>query len=199
MGKGLALEFRLRVPEMYDEYREKCFNKELQIGKYWIYDRPNRMGKKILNFPTKNHYSHPSKLEYIIQGLEYFRRNYDADKINSIAFPLLGARNGKLDYRDVYEVMREMLADLPINVEVYLNHSKCDRFTSNVKSLIADAPEGMLMDVLNYDKELVTDLQRYIKNIQSLTELLDFPEFTIEKVQMIYDMGFEYFPNKIII
>jgi O-acetyl-ADP-ribose deacetylase (regulator of RNase III) len=199
MSKGLALEFRLRIPEMYEEYREKCFNKELQIGRYWVYDKPNRIDKKVLNFPTKNHYSHPSKLEYIMAGLEYFRENYKADKITSIAFPMLGARNGKLDYRDIYEIMKECLSDLPIDIEIYLSHSKSDIFTSNVKKLIMDAPTGMLMDMLDCDEELLTELREHTKTIQSFPELLDFPKFTLERVQRIYDVGFQFFSPRILI
>jgi O-acetyl-ADP-ribose deacetylase (regulator of RNase III) len=199
MGKGLALEFRFRVPEMYYEYKEKCQNKELEIGRYWIYDKQNRLGKKILNFPTKNHYSHPSKIEYVMKGLEYFVENYEADGIKSVAFPLLGARNGKLDFRDVFEVLREYLDPLPIKIEVYINHSKCDEFTQSVKKLIENAPDGLMRSVLDCNEEVEADLRRYAKTIKSLPELLDYPEFTIDRVQKLYDYGYECYPDKILI
>jgi O-acetyl-ADP-ribose deacetylase (regulator of RNase III) len=199
MGRGLALEFRFRIPEMYLEYREQCLNKRLAMGRYWIYTKENRLGKKVLNFPTKNHYAHPSKLEYILQGLEYFVENYRADGITSIAFPLLGSRHGKLDYRDVYEVMKEYLADLPIKIEVYINNTSCDKFTLAVKKLIEDMPDTQLMNALDFDGNLVSDLKQYIKSLKSLIELVDFPKFSIEKVQRIYDLGFEHYPRQILI
>jgi O-acetyl-ADP-ribose deacetylase (regulator of RNase III) len=34
MGAGLALEFRLRVPEMYQPYKKKCTSGEIKIGEY---------------------------------------------------------------------------------------------------------------------------------------------------------------------
>src|ERR1017187_6664006 len=107
MGAGLALEFRLRIPEMYLLYKQKCEKGEISIGQYWIYDKPNRMGKKILNFPVKRGFNHPSKLEYIFDGLNYFEENYWRDKIISIAMPTLGSRLGKLDDDTVLLVMRE--------------------------------------------------------------------------------------------
>ena len=48
MGAGLALEFRLRIPEMYEIYKQKCERGEIKIGQYWIYDKPNRAGKRSL-------------------------------------------------------------------------------------------------------------------------------------------------------
>jgi len=32
MGAGLALEFRLRIPEMYEIYKQKCEKDEIKIG-----------------------------------------------------------------------------------------------------------------------------------------------------------------------
>ena len=37
MGAAMALEARLRYPEMYKKYKEICQNKQLDIGKLWIY------------------------------------------------------------------------------------------------------------------------------------------------------------------
>lgn len=36
MGKGVALGFRLRYPEMYEKYRELCKTKQIAIGKLWL-------------------------------------------------------------------------------------------------------------------------------------------------------------------
>jgi len=121
MGAGLALEYRLRVPRMYNEYVRKCKLKEIKIGKYWMYSDMDRLCKKILNFPTKKHFIHKSKHEYIYQGLLYFRENYKKDNITSIAFPILGARQGKLNRDNVLLIMRDFLYDLPIEIEICEN------------------------------------------------------------------------------
>ena len=69
MGAGIALEYKRRYPEMYDEYKLKCLNGELKIGKLHVWKKEEQW---ILNFPTKIHYSNQSKIEYINRGLEEF-------------------------------------------------------------------------------------------------------------------------------
>ena len=39
MGKGLALQFKQRYPEMFDEYKWACKNKQIHIGgDIWLWD-----------------------------------------------------------------------------------------------------------------------------------------------------------------
>lgn len=52
MGRGLALEFKKRYPEMFREYRILCARKPLRPGRLWFYAAADR---GILNFPIKNH------------------------------------------------------------------------------------------------------------------------------------------------
>ncbi len=50
MGKGLALEFKLKYPEMYQDYVKKCKNNVIKIGNITTYkiDKDNLL---IVNFP----------------------------------------------------------------------------------------------------------------------------------------------------
>src|SRR5436305_1010636 len=70
MGAGLALEFRLRYPDMYDDYVSRCSHKLVTVGQPYVY-RHDPSGTAILNFPTKRHWRHPSRLEWIELGLRY--------------------------------------------------------------------------------------------------------------------------------
>ena len=107
MGNGLALEFRLRYPEMYDHYVEQCKQKKVQIGKPYLYRE--YVTPWILNFPTKKHWKYPSKIQWIEQGLKYFVANYKHGGIKSIAFPKLGCNHGDLDWNDVKSLMEKHL------------------------------------------------------------------------------------------
>jgi len=191
MGRGLALDFRFRVPEMYEEYKQLCHSKQIRIGKYWIYDRSNRLGKRILNFPTKVHYANPSKLSYVIEGLQYFKENYKEDKIDSIAFPLLGARNGRLLFGDVYGVMRKHLSDLPIDITVFLGNDKPDRFTVDVVDIINKSSDDFLISSLDFNENQIEKLRSSINKVISLADLLETAIFDYEQVQKIYDLGFD--------
>ena len=120
MGKGIALEFKNRYPDMYFKYKEICKNGLLEPGKLWIYPVPNS-DLRILNFPTKKHWSSKSKLDYIEAGLEKFVNTYKEKGITEIAFPLLGCTNGGLNYQEVLPIMVNTLNSLDIDVKIYCN------------------------------------------------------------------------------
>lgn len=117
MGKGIALEFKKRYPDMYKEYAAMCRNGEVKPGKpYYYFDI---FGNSIINFPTKDHWRSPSKLSYVVNGLKWFRKNYEELGITSIAFPPLGCGNGGLAWSTVGPIMYYYLHDLSIDIEVY--------------------------------------------------------------------------------
>ena len=118
MGKGLALEFRHRYPDMYEKYRAVCSEKQLKVGmlQLWKHSAP-----WILNFPTKNHWRQPSRLDYIERGLKKFASEYRKKGITSVAFPQLGTQSGGLDWTDVKELMYRHLLPLEnLSVEIYI-------------------------------------------------------------------------------
>lgn len=118
MGAGIALEAKLRYPDMFEKYKEICKAKQLNIGQLWLYTKSQPYW--ILNFPTKTDWNLPSKESYIIDGLKKFRETYKEKSIKSIAFPILGGLNGGLDENLVINIMQEFLSDLnDIEIEIY--------------------------------------------------------------------------------
>lgn len=117
MGKGVALEFKRLFPEMYRQYRDLCERGQFSIGQLWLYKSPQ---KWVLNFPTKQHWRAPSRVEYIEAGLRKFTQVYSEWGIHSIAFPPLGCGNGQLDFKtQVQPLMERYLRPLPIDVFIY--------------------------------------------------------------------------------
>lgn len=117
MGKGIALEFKKKYPGMYSEYVDLCKAGRIKPGiPYYYHDL---CGISIINFPTKDHWRSPSKLSYIISGLDWFRNHYESLGIKSIAFPPLGCGNGGLPWTVVGPLMYSKLCDLPIDIEIY--------------------------------------------------------------------------------
>lgn len=194
MGAGLALEFRLRVPEMYSLYREKCESGEIRIGEYWIYNRPNRIGKKILNFPVKKGFNHPSKWEYIIEGLRYFVENYRKDNITSVAMPTLGSRLGKLDDEGVLIMMQEDLRDLPITIEIYRRYGQ-DKFTRWIKRLISEMTISEISKEFDLSKSKSERIKIRVSEAFLLSDLVSFQKMSTHLVQMLYDFGFKRLAN----
>lgn len=116
MGKGLALSFKKRYPEMFESYRRACDKHLLTTGKLMLFRAQDHW---ILLFPTKEDWRNPSKLEWIEAGLRKFTETYAAKGITSVAFSKLGCGCGGLLWKDVKPVMEKYLEELPIAVYIY--------------------------------------------------------------------------------
>lgn len=132
MGKGIALNFKKLYPEMFILYQKFCDNKQLEIGKLWLYKTPN---KWILNFPTKKEWRKKSQLSYIEEGLKKFVSSYKDKNITSISFPKLGCGNGGLDWAEVQPLMEKYLNNLPIDIYIYVGEYSCDREFENLDTI----------------------------------------------------------------
>ncbi len=118
MGKGVALEFKNRYPDMFQCYKALCDEKKLDVGKLVLWKKSS---KWVLLFPTKKHWRNPSKMEYIEKGLIKFVENWDKLGANSIAFPRLGCGNGGLDWEEVRPLMEKYLNPLPLQILIYVD------------------------------------------------------------------------------
>lgn len=116
MGKGIAKAFRERYPAMFAPYKRLCDEKLLEPGKLWLWQGEDH---SVLNFPTKIHWRHPSKIEWVELGLKKFVDSYEARGITSISFPRLGCGNGGLDWAEVQPLMERYLAPLPIDIFIH--------------------------------------------------------------------------------
>lgn len=125
-GAGLALLFKNKFPEMFKEYRAKCFRGEIRAGYVYLWRNPvvSPKRKSVLLFPTKNHWRDKSHPLYISKGLENFAQAYQLGAfagLRTIAFPMLGCGLGGLDRDEVRALMSEHLAKLDgLSIEIYL-------------------------------------------------------------------------------
>jgi len=112
MGKGLALQFKKAFPEAFASYERACKAGEVKTGTMHVVQRL-ASPRFIINFPTKKHWRHPSKLEYIRGGLSDLIRNVKDRGIRSIAVPPLGCGNGGLAWSEVRPLIAEAFAEVP--------------------------------------------------------------------------------------
>lgn len=117
MGKGLAYQFKLMYPEMNKDYVNACKRGDVAIGRMHTYQTNDKL---IINFPTKNQWRKPSKMEYIKQGIEDLIRIINEQKIKSIAIPPLGSGNGGLDWSEVRDLLSTSLESIQ-DVDVYIH------------------------------------------------------------------------------
>jgi O-acetyl-ADP-ribose deacetylase (regulator of RNase III) len=126
MGKGIALMFKEAFPANFHAYEDACKRKDVKIGRMFVTENRAFEGPRwIINFPTKKHWRQPSKLEWIVEGLQDLRRVIQEHQIRSIALPPLGSGNGGLDWHEVREEILRILGGLEdIDVDVYEPTSK---------------------------------------------------------------------------
>jgi O-acetyl-ADP-ribose deacetylase (regulator of RNase III) len=113
MGKGIALMFKEKFPANFLAYAQACKEKRVHTGEIFVTDTHSLMGPRwIVNFPTKEHWRSPSRLEWIVAGLRDLRRFIEREHVASIAIPPLGAGNGGLDWEVIRTHIVNELCDL---------------------------------------------------------------------------------------
>ncbi len=187
MGAGIALEFKLRYPEMYEDYAKRCNDKKLVLGRPYIYEYSNDIW--IMNFPTKNHWKYPSKIEWIENGLKYFLENHNKKNIESIAFPKLGTSNGKLDWIGVKTIMEKYLNDLDIDVYICLDEKKEAQGIEKkmLESLNKDSLEILIKnaDINKKQSQIIVD-NLPINRFWHISKLKGIGKVTYEKIFRYY-------------
>jgi O-acetyl-ADP-ribose deacetylase (regulator of RNase III) len=120
MGAGIALQFKNLFPENYILYKNACKDGIVVTGKMFT-TVANFKGRKILivNFPTKEHWRNPSKLNYIEEGLISLANGLRMSGINSIAIPALGCSNGALNWLNVKELIVSHLGTIDKEILIY--------------------------------------------------------------------------------
>jgi O-acetyl-ADP-ribose deacetylase (regulator of RNase III) len=120
MGKGLALEFKERFPENFRLYQAACAAGQVRTGRMFGTGivGPNVL-QWIVNFPTKQNWRHPSRVEWIVDGLADLRRFLILNSVKSVAIPALGCGNGGLDWAEVRPQITSALRDLELEVLVF--------------------------------------------------------------------------------
>ncbi|MEU1752524.1 macro domain-containing protein [Micromonospora matsumotoense] len=119
MGKGIALAFKRRYPDMYRDYVRRCDQGSVKLGIPYAYQAEDHL---IINFPTKKHWRAVSRLEDIERGLIYLKDHLEAWGVTSIAVPPLGCGNGQLEWSVVGPTLHKHLKDFGIPVELYVPH-----------------------------------------------------------------------------
>lgn len=152
MGKGLAYQFKLMYPEMNKDYVNACKRGDVVIGRMHTYQTNDKL---IINFPTKNQWRKPSKMEYIKQGIEDLIRIINEQKIKSIAIPPLGSGNGGLDWSEVRDLLSVSLGSIQ-DVDIAYQSVKNEIISKKVN----DAYESMQKP-----------LQKAIAFVNSLTSI----------------------------
>lgn len=190
MGSGLALEFKLRFPEMYEDYAQRCKRKEVKVGRPYLYR--GYENPLILNFPTKNHWKYPSKVSWVEKGLQYFIENYEKGSIQSVAFPKLGTSRGGLDWQVVKPLMEKYLDRIDLEIYICLDEErKATGIEGKMVSMVNDLSNRQWFSTLSIRKTIEHNI---------LTKLPISRFYELESIKGVgkksYETIFDYFYQK---
>lgn len=193
MGKGIALMFKEAFPDNFDSYEAACKAKEVKVGHMFVVERSALFGPKwIINFPTKNHWRYPTKMEWVTDGLRELRNIIEEKQIKSIAIPPLGCGNGGLDWQDVRKEIERALSDIE-GVEIYV-YAPTERYQNVAKK------EGV--EKLTPARALIAEIirQYWILGIEctllEVQKLAWFMERNIEKCASDNPLKLQFEANK---
>lgn len=116
MGKGIALSFKKTFPDNFKQYRKACEEHRVIVGKMFVTSESNHI---IINFPTKEHWRNPSKIEWIEEGLNDLIKIIEYFKIKCISLPRLGCSNGGLSWSVVKPIIYEKLKNIQCDIKIY--------------------------------------------------------------------------------
>lgn len=119
MGKGLALQFKRYYPFNFDIYKEACETGYLRPGTIL----PVKLGldRCIVNFPTKDKWRRPSRIEYITMGMAALYNYTEENDIMYMAMPTLGCGLGGLHWPTVRDLIEHYFKYSSVYVDVYDN------------------------------------------------------------------------------
>ena len=109
MGKGIALAFREKYPQMYDTYRSLCRSGKFRPGSVYEY----YTGKGyVFNLVTQVSWKTGATLPYIRTALQNMVSFALSNGVQKIAMPQIGAGLGGLKWDDVKRIIEEIAASI---------------------------------------------------------------------------------------
>jgi len=102
MGAGIAVEFKRRFPEMYQEYRGRCLRGRFSLGDIFVWQAPNVV---IYNLATQPVPRPSATLHAIDTSIRDALADAEQRQIAQLGVPRIGAGLGGLEWNDVAEVL----------------------------------------------------------------------------------------------
>jgi len=172
MGKGIALQFKRKWPANAKAYEAACKREEVVPGKMFVFDNGGLIEPKfIINFPTKRHWRHPSRMSDIDAGLVDLIAQVKRLGIRSIAIPPLGCGNGGLDWNEVRHRIEAAFTRLPeVDVRLFA--------PSDIEGIRKLVPEA--------NKPKMTSGRAAILKVLSIYREMRYPLSQIEVQKLAY-------------
>ena len=110
MGKGLALQIKLKFPKAFENYRLTCERGNLRPGEVHI--SPSLGPPTIIHAATKDHWRNPSQIHWIESCLICLEGVFGYSQYRRVAMTHLGCGLGGLSRKKVRPLIDKYLGNL---------------------------------------------------------------------------------------
>ena len=119
MGKGIALQFKRRFPEMFEDYADRCRSRKMVLGEPYLWRPSDGTTPWVLNFPTKGYWRDATEETDVLEGISYLATHYHEWEITSLAVPALGCGAGGLGWNAFRDHLVAAFEPFDIPVDIY--------------------------------------------------------------------------------
>jgi O-acetyl-ADP-ribose deacetylase (regulator of RNase III) len=116
MGKGIALEFKARWPEMYEDYRWRCRAGVFRLGDALVWHTP---AVTIFNLGTQESWKVGATLPAVKLALARLITLAEKLELKRVALPQIGAGLGGLPWKDIREYLCRIGGDTTVEMIVF--------------------------------------------------------------------------------
>lgn len=116
MGKGIALQFKAKYPQMYLEYKRLCKENLFSLGDVYTYNYSNGT---IFNLGTQTTWRTKADINAIERSLSKMLSYAIQNDIHKIALPKIGAGLGGLNWTDVKTIIEKVAKNYP-NIDLFV-------------------------------------------------------------------------------
>ena len=188
MGKGIALQFRRRFPDMFQAYERATKRHEVRLGQMHVWDTGAETGPRfVINFPTKSHWRSRSRLPDIEAGLADLVRVVREKSIRSIAVPPLGCGSGGLGWAEVKPLIESAFEQLPdVDVRIFPPEGTPDAadMTTRTARPTMTVAKAALIAIMRRYSEIALDV-----SLMEVQKLMYFLQVAGEDMRLDYTKG----------
>ncbi|MDR6568818.1 macro domain-containing protein [Chitinophaga ginsengisegetis] len=110
MGKGIAVQFKEKFPEMYLQYKKLCKSGAFTLGEVFMY---NYGDGRVFNLGTQQSWTTKAEISAVNVAIGKMLQLAAENQVTQIALPKIGAGLGKLDWESVKRVINEQATTYP--------------------------------------------------------------------------------------
>ncbi|WP_289058957.1 macro domain-containing protein [uncultured Mesotoga sp.] len=183
MGAGLALEFKLRFPSYFDNYRERCSIERPVPGSAWIFREEN--SPAIISLFVKEDWKMPSKISWIRSSLKRAAEIITESNFERVALPLAGAGKGGIDPQTSENITREVFEGSKTEILLCLDKTTSKTEESMIKQLRAMSEYEL--KCLTLRPSIIERLLEKREDVTRFREILDIRGIGIKTYSLLFN------------